>query len=720
MTNDPEITEETDQAPEETEPPPAAADSAEKETFSGQKEEQVDLPENKRQETEVPASGSQFPVIFDNFEIHNSRLPHLDTGPVKAYEATGKGKFSGNYFALICEFHLVPRINAIQVYSNLTNPNMVRFVHSGIVNWIPGKEQRYVFIYERTLGEPLIAKGNKQALGLKPDIIMGTVIRQLVPVLRDFRDKDFVHGNIRADNIFASGSSMFEKIVLGECLSTPPSYAQSCVYEPVERAMADPIARGLGSRADDMYAFGATLAVLLRHYDPFEGMSDREIIKQKIELGSFAAITGKDRLTGSILELLRGLLYDDPVQRWTFDELEDWMDGQRLSPKQFAKKIKAARPIVFNNKKYIRPDILAMELQDNVPEAVHLLEDGTLEQWLERSLEIKDVDEILSRAIKAVEDGGRGAFYNEKIASRLSIILDRDAPLRICGLNMRPEGVGYSLTESIIFKRHLQPYAEIMIDQSVLFWLEFQKNTRLDTGTLISRFESCRAFVRQQNSGYGIERCVYILNPECQCLSEKLEGYYVRTPEDLLLAFEDMCKNGNVPGTFMDRHIVAFLSVKDRNMVDQYLIEINSNEKHLRIMADLRVLATIQSRSRMENFPAVTKALADMLEPVYERYHDRDLRESLKKKVDSIRDSGEIGKLRKLIDNPELPKKDFRNFRAAMIRYGKLKKEKKTIEKRIETEGDVGKSTGRQVAAMVSGLIAGIVILVFTIIEFSG
>jgi predicted ATP-dependent endonuclease of OLD family len=181
-----------------------------------------------------------------------------------------------------------------------------------------------------------------------------------------------------------------------------------------------------------------------------------------------------------------------------------------------------------------------------------------------------------------------------------------------------------------------------------------------------------------------------------------------------------MCRKGNAPASFLDRHIVAFLSIKDRNMVDPFLIDVNSQEKHQQIMASLQTLAMIQSRSRMGKFPEITKTLAGMLDPIYERFHDRDLRESLKKKIEEIKELGDINKIKNILENSELNRKDFRSFRSAMIEYAELKKEKTRLEKKMTQEGEFGKSTGRQVAAMVSGFIGGIIILIFTIFGFSG
>jgi hypothetical protein len=164
--------------------------------------------------------------------------------------------------------------------------------------------------------------------------------------------------------IFSTAASrVVEKVILGDLIATPPSFAQPALFEPIERAQCAPLGRGLGTFEDDLYSLGVTLTVLLRTRDPMEGLSDEGIIREKVEQGSYAALTGRERFTGAILELLRGLLYDDRAQRWTLDDVVSWLDGQRLSPKQSSKKLKAARQIQFHGERYNRPSLLAADLE---------------------------------------------------------------------------------------------------------------------------------------------------------------------------------------------------------------------------------------------------------------------------------------------------------------------------------------------------------------------
>ncbi len=680
-------------------------------------------PESDSSGTQPPAQkpSAHIAVLNDELEIMvDKRLKHLDRGPVKAYAARAKGEAHEGYFALICEKSLTPRAMMAGKFAMIITPNLVKLIASGVIFWPPGNEQRYVFIYENTLGKPLMTDVAQGGLGWKPDLVMKSFIKPMVNVLQDLRDADMIHANINPMNIFESGADgALDRVVLGECLTMPPGYHQPSVFEPVERAQTDRIAKGPGTFEDDLYAFGVTLTFLLRHRDPLAGLDEEEVIRQKIELGSYAALTGKDRFTGAVLELLRGLLYDDRAQRWTLDEILSWLEGQRLSPKQSSKKQKASRPVHFNNERYYRPVLLAMDLNKDQAAAVQMIDDGDLEQWVSRSLEDKLTGGRLEEAVEAAQEYGRGPGYWDRLLTRVSVALDPAAPIRFKELAVHPEGVPYALAESFIAQKDLAPFVEIINQQLVMFWLGAQQDARVDVGSLISKFDSCRAFLRQQTVGYGMERCLYFLNPACHCISERLQGHYVRNPEDMVRALEKISQQPKRPDLFIDRHIAAFLSVKDRRMIDPFFVELGADEYHKKVLGNLKVMATIQKRSRLEPFPGLAQWAADILGPVYERYHDRELRENLRKKMDKLTAAGDLGKMVTVLDNPDVRQRDFLNFKKAMQEYRELNEEDADLKRKLENPETFGRETGQEVAAIISGLLAGTVILAFAFMHFT-
>lgn len=663
--------------------------------------------------TDIAIYNNQVEILIGN------RLPHLDKGPVKSYAARVKGEPHPLLFAMVCEPNLVPRSMDAPKYSAIISPCLAKLVSSGPVYWPPARAWRYCFLYVNNLGQPLLASGNMDAgLGWRQDHVMNAIIKPMINLLLDMRDSDFVHGCINPMNMFDGGEKEPSKILLGDCLSGPPSFAQPALYEPIERAMCDQIARGRGTQIDDLYSFGVSLAVILRKKDPLQGMTDDEILREKIAHGTYTAVTGKDRFTGGILELLRGLLYDDPVQRWTIDDINIWMEGQRLTPKPSSKKKKAARPLLFNDNRYYRQSTLAMDLNKNQAEAVQMIDNGNLDQWITRSLEDGTVRGRVEQAIASAQEFGRGPGYWDRLLSRLSVALDPEAPLRFKSLNMHPEGIGYALADTFAQKKDIQPFMEIINQQLVTYWTASQTDIRIDIGSLVHRFDSCRAFMRQANAGYGLERCLYHLCPEAPCLSERLKKYYVRNPEDLMYAFEDISSDPNRPELFIDRHIAAFLSVKDRKDIDPYWSELNSDEFHRRILGNLKVLATIQKRSRMEMFPGITRWLSAIMEPVYERYHDQDMRKKMRDSVEKLKETGDIMKMAALFDDSETSQRDFLNFKIAMKEYADLRDEHAKLEGKMENPAVFGNEIGREVAAIVSGILAAVIILVFGFIYF--
>jgi hypothetical protein len=664
--------------------------------------------------------GARMPSIkYDhNIEIFpDQRIPEYDVGEVKAYRAIGRDKT--NHFALICERHLVPRAHSAQTYASIVNPFLVPLISEGVIFWQLANQQRYVLIYKDVLGKSLL-RGNDHSLGWRQDDVMNIVVKPMIGALVDFRNRDFAHGAIRPGNMFYIGNpAKPERLTLGECLAVPSSCNEPVLYQTIERGMVAPVARGEATLTDDLYAFGVSLAVFMRSNDPLEGLTDDEIVRAKIEQGSYAAITGKERFKGSILELLRGVLHDDPTQRWTLDEVMIWLDGRRLSPKQSIKEKKAPRPVLFSGEKYFQSSLLAMSLDSNPPDVVRLVESDDLKQWLVRSVEDDVALERVETAVKVTRDKGTGPGYEERLAANLSIALDTKAPLRYRGLRTTGDGLGKMMAEAMMLKKDIQPFADLFAQNIAFNWITVQENQNIDVGNLISRFDSCRNFIRHGKIGYGIERCVYLLCPEVHCLSDKLSEYYVQTPEDMVVAFEDICKKGRAPVMFLDRHSAAFLSVKDSKVIDSYLFDLASWEEYKKILGNLKCLATIQKRSSIGPLPGIANAFMELMDVVCARYHDRDVRDKLQKSVARYAQEGDLAKMAGMLNNAELMARDMGGFKEAMREYSGLQKEYQELQIRLKDASSFGRSAGREIAAIVSSVIAAIVILAVSFVFFN-
>ena len=682
--------------------------------FYSMSDQETDTSEEKSADnnTQVKPTKASRQAVLGEYVIYCD-LPdkYCGNGIVKAYGAGLKKNKDLNMLALVCELSYCPRSSDVETYSSIVNINNPKLRKRGVVYWPPAQEQRYVLIYEGGWGKPLLASGQAMAMGLKQDKVIDYIAKPLVNLLMDYSERGFVHGAIRANNIYDCGSSKYEKIMLGDGLSTSCSATQPVLFEPIERAMADPVARGKGIMEDDLYSFGVTLAVLLRAIDPLEGLSDDEVIRHKLEYGSYATVSGKDRFTGSVLELLRGLLHDDPAQRWNLEDVALWLEGQRLSPKQTSRVKKAMRPITFNGRPYYYMAELAFGFEQNLSEATKLIEDGTLVQWVERSIEDTNTLERLVSIENMLSSKGRGGSCDSLLACHLSMALDPTAPIRYKGLRLRGGGVGPALSKAIILKEDVKPFVDLLLNDLIVKWMSVNRGSKLDFAMLKQKYDECKRALMQGSMGHGIERCSYVLNEQAHCYSEKLAGYYVMRPEDLLSAVEELCSQKKLEGLILDRHMVAFLSHCDSRIVNQFLFDLNSSQYHKNILGNLKVFAAMQDRYGLLSLPAIARTIHDKIPAVLKRYHDKEMRDKIRSELKKYVKSGDLVKMSAILSNDSVNKRDHKSFLVALQEYRNLQSSYDELEAGMADKNSFGRSTGQDVSAIFASVISLLIIL---------
>lgn len=676
--------------------------------------------------------------LGDHVEIlPDSRDRSYDANVVCAYNARTVGLDEDvPLVATICERALIPREDAAPTYTLMSNPSLLPLVARGMVDWPTGTDSgrggpRYAFVYKKTGGKAIAPVTQNRAsippgaapsvaLGLKPEWVAEHVVTPLSRVLQDFRDKDFVHGRINPHNIFRHVDPSAARVVLGECLSTPGAFVQPALYEPPQRAMADPIGRGLGTRKDDMYALGVSLACMLRHVDPMVTMGPEDVIRKKGEIGTYNALMGDDRFSGPVLELLRGLMADEDVERWDVGDMLAWIDGRRLSPKQGKRVRVASRPITFAGQHYLRPDFLAMDLRKS-PEALdQLIDSGEMETWITRALEDESLHLRLKKNVAGARVAGRKAGYAERLTCLTSIALDPRAPIRYGSATVNPEGIGTALANAMAKGADADAFAQILLLGIVIVWIASQEGLLTGLSSLSEKFEECRGHVRSSKMGFGIERCVYVLSPSCFCLSPTFEDHYVHTAEDMLRTLEALCKEGKAPQTLLDRHSVAFLAVRDKKAIESFLYDLSSADLGRMMMGTLGCLAALQQRTDAGPLPGLARTFADRMEDVYARFHDRNLRTQIGKKVDDFAKAGQLAKMLSLLDNEKLAHQDHVNFRRAQRDYLRVSREYQAIATQMGTKEPFGHRTGQQVGAVISALVAGTIVLVIAFVYMTG
>ncbi len=653
---------------------------------------------------------SNFEVFLkDRYKIHTDQaLTDFEHKYAQVFMASEKGKNTTECIAVVPKDRYPARQSILYPYYNLGLSGLIELLDWGVVDWLSDGTTRFALIFKKPEGNILLAQHQKRRDPMTEDNIKKFIITPIADVIQDISDRGIFHGNIRLDNIYYSSNN---HAVLGECFSSFPGAIQPVLYETIERGMCDPQSRGEGTAQDDIYALGVTVSILLRGENPFLGMSAKQITEDKINKGSFGLLTEGMRFTASMSEFLRATLHDDPKQRWTVEQLTAWVQGSRSPAKQKIHIKKASRTVEFNGKKYYHIPLLARDLPDNPSEAVRLIEDGTITNWLERSLKAQEISDALTEAISRASMGGKGsADYPARLITYASMALDPMAPIRYKGLCVFPKGIVGGLVEAILTGKDIKVYVEIIKNRYPWTWLGFKENMANDTLDLLRIFDSCSKIINRSGASNGVERCIYELNNDVPCLSSMFKKKYVNDPQDMVKAMDNIVNDLDLSVSLIDRHVASFISCRDNKDQSGLIGLIQGTDAIKRSLAMITLFQNIQVRYYKKPLVNIAKRLSADAEIVIERYHNTDLANDIRKKIAKTVEKGDITKLLSLVDNPQIVNKDKLEFETACQEYFILKQEYENITKRLEGNKAHGTSVGRELAAVISGVMAGILI----------
>ena len=672
-------------------------------------------PENDK----TPPRGNM--VAFGKFMSIDSgkRLPAYDNGRSFAYEATDNRDKSKKFIAIVSDPAQLPRWPFIDSYDGLAETSFLHLVGSGVLHWPLKNKQQYIFLYQGGLGECLVRQGEFSKHSWNHHDVMSFFITPMINLLKEMSEKGFNHGSIRPSNIFYAGGDRNKPIILGDSLSVHSHSTQPAVCLPIDKALAVPMARGNGSLADDIYAFGVTLALFLRKNDEMAGLTDRDIVRKKIEVGSFATIVGVERFHASFLELLRGLLHDDPALRWGLEDIFSWLDGSRMSPPALSRRIKANRPLVFQGKKYLYPDVLALDLQAHPDAVAKIVENQELTQWIEKSFTDKDIEDRYRKALERVASVGSIHDNKDLVVTQISIAFNAMLPIHYKGVNFTHEGIGAGMARAAYDDGDLSVFKDILLLNILDHAVVAKSLSHNEIMAQIKNFDVCRAVLRQKKKGGGIERCIYLMCRNAPCLSPQFKDFFVYNDVSALLTFESLSKKGGQIGLFLDAHCIAFFATHNARLMERVIYDLNSESKSKQIAGNLRFLAIVQHRSKLST-PAIANVFLSALSDVYKTYNNIKLRQKIEDGVKFEAKEGNLAGMSSFIDNDKVMRKDRKAFEYARREYKMLQNEYNQYNARLAHKKTYGVTNGRDAAALVSWVIATGITLMSVLAFLSG
>ena len=662
-------------------------------------------------EGRVASLGGHFDIFIDR------PLTEFSTPYAAAYVALDRETPTTNLFALICSPQAPPRLQVLQTLRGKRLEGMLTPREWGAVDWPPMGRRCFAIVYDRPAGgpvmpgyagmnEPVLVTPIDQPRGpLGDNDLIDHILPGIVASLQQVLAVGATHRAIRATNIFYR-DLVRRQAVLGDGCATPAGLLQPLVYETIEGGLADPWARGDGVAADDLYALGVTMVCLSLGRDPVAEVPDEQLIADKIQRGSYAAIVRNERLSPAIIEPVRGLLTDDPKDRWTIQDVDLWLHGRHATPKQPSLARRATRAFEFAGEGHWTARSLAHALTSKPTEAAaKVARSAELESWVQRSLGEPERAKLLASALSE-SHGGPSALSVDRLVARVAIALDPAAPVRYKGFAASIGGFGGAFAGAFRDQGSPQLVAETVLGRLPSFWFSAQAGLRPEQVPVLKTFERLRLHLEDRQIGEGAERCLYELNPSLHCLWLLIESRCVVDPADALGAIEAELERRPTEDLQIDRHFAAFIAARFKFAAHDWFEALASAEPSARALGALKLLAKLQALRGPPSARQTALRLSQQLPPIFKSYRNRARRQELLERLPAVAETGDLAELLALVDNPVERQRDTVGFNAAAREYQELERALESLRADGKTRPQRAQHLGASIAAATALFLA--------------
>ncbi|AIL65521.1 Serine/Threonine kinase [Rickettsiales bacterium Ac37b] len=640
-------------------------------------------------------------------------IPELSNIFCKAYKVKRNNSDNTNLYALVYTKSLPLRLSVIDNLKHNPINNIISPIDYGIVKISETNMEQFVVILEK----PSIIsldEYSKEHGPFSAEFITDIILIPICQILQVLHSFGIVHGNINPKNIYIDTDN--KKIVLGDCVNGNTGFAQNIIYESLERAECNPmITKGDGAEHTDYFALGVTCLYLFFGHD-FNVTESDDLVNQRFMYGSYKIYTRGRSIAMSIRPLIKGLVNDDLETRWQFQEIMDWYNRKQLSVVD-NEDIDSNHNIMFNNNYYPNLRSLAYNMHQNWEKAKAFLKEEVLLKWLEmnsKSQQVVKLEKLLKPKIY-----GTGTGDKDEIIIKALCILDQYAPIRLqdCAVSLDALGVliAYALSEKA--NSYVDNIRRI-INMSI--WNEFTEldYTEEKARELLMHLSRAKYAINKPGIGFGVERCLYELNPNLPCQSPLIAEEYITSVYELLLCIE---KKAEQSSTFViDRHIAAFLAAnlgmdqrlnyKDYNKVSKRFLDHDA-------ITILIMMAIAQEKYKIYKLSNLSAIVVEMLLPLLEMVGNYKRRQALHNNLNNQIPRGDFIKLLNIIIDTSYLELDRKEMELAEQQLASINEQIKELhdEKQCYVKGY---KLGLKLCAVLSYLSCAITFIILIITKF--
>lgn len=668
-----------------------------------------------------PARSETPNTLIDKYVIDlNTPVTDKTTPFAKVYRLQKISKVDEHdTFAVVFENHIVPRTEVIRCLFARNLPCMPPLLDTRVTFMTTTNLEHYCLVTEDARGTP-ISKLLDQEEEISEAFIKHYILLPIIKLLKELEEQNIAHGNLNIDTLFLDEAN---HLMVSECVSRLPGYSQDGHYETIDRAMIRPvIGKGEPKVSDDYYALGVILVVLLSGHDLFKKLDSEVELLKRVRRGSYNYLIkflDERDLSNEFRDLLVGLLTDKESERWNANKLILWLKGKQYNLITPTIPSDGTRGIMFNGDKYFSIKAIAYSFYVNWSQAKHFLREEYLIKWIEGSIGNQALANDLKRIKKAsvVEKRHYQSFdASDELVTRTIIALDPYGPFRMQNLCFSINAIGTLL--STAYHNHQNDQINLManiikngiISVNISTRPFKDENDRASTWTWA--IDKCSLYIKNTHFGFGIERCIYELNPGLPCQSPIMNIHYVLSLQEMLLALEAEVINLEPHQSIYDRHVCAYIARSVKLPVEIRLRSL-AMFPHLVNHNDLQKLALLVmgvNKIEIDKFPAICGHLIAPLSDILENLHSDQLREEKKQRLELLSREGRLSAILKLMTSKEYYIKDQMGFKNARKKYYALQHRKMSLKNSSHVNNS-GFRYGLHISVVISYLLCAIVVL---------
>lgn len=660
------------------------------------------------------ATSNKNDTVANNYIIDtNHKIEELSNNFATAYECKIiKGmNATHNYYALVLSNNFSARNNLIDflIEEHIKGFPVITACESTYLTQLGARHT--VIIATKPMGQTIRNYIAQNGVFNERNIL--PILINIVKNLLLLEKNNIMHGSINPDNIYIHD----DNIDIREAISNFYGYYQPALYEPVERMYMNNFAKGEDVSTADSYALGVLIYFMLTGKEVDREMDARTLCIQRLTLGSYQVITQNANFDNFFQTIFKGLLSDRQKERWSLNKLFEYITGsKKFTASSGPLYDNTNRVYIFNDHKYDNIAILTYDIWQNWFSYKKILNDENFSVWLERGVGDVGLAENVNYLIKNIRfNRTNPQLAEDEAMTKIMAIIDPVMPIRYLSIAFSFSAVGRMLAFGIAMN-----HSEVINLLAKIFqfsnfkMLEVSDNaSRHNRQNIFTSLEKCKLFLNNTLLGFGIERCLYHLNPDLPCQSQLVIKYAVTNTSDLMRIIEnDIAPNSQI---IIDRHIAAFIAHR-LNVDHEFKIKVAEIYAEFadKALHSLTLFAVTQKYAKLK-LPNIATKYANSLTHIIDLFYSKSTRIILSKEIEKIAKQGDLFLMLQVITDPQLIEKDRSGLTEATMSFASIDKDVgKLAHKRSYFE--IGYQYGLHLSGVISYLICGIYLLILTII----